>query len=194
MTAYIGTSKAVKDAYGNWTTGGGGSGSVTDIDVYQPEQWGAFRQLQSGQAYSDDIINRYLQSYVNPTYERAAIESIARARNAYGPSASNYFSAATLAAQNKAASEAAYQQGATQAQALLNWADLRNKMMAQMLEQRPVEKIYEPAASSYSGFGGSSSSKSNIVMPMPTDIFAEWDALRASNEAMRRREEEDMWR
>lgn len=181
-----------KDENGRWVMGpqsaGGGAGQERSVEVYQPNQWEPFRQLQSGAAYGDDVLQRYLTGYVDPTFDRMAIENIARARNSYGPSPSNYFSAATLNAQNKAGTDVAFQQGTTRANAALNWADTRNKMMAQMLDQRPIEKSFipEPARFDASQYGGGSSSygssytapRKEINLSPPIDRAAEERATR----------------
>lgn len=154
---------------GNWGSGFGSTTTTNNtanelksqkFDVYQPEQWEAWRKLQSGQAYSPQTLENYMTNYIDPTIQKTVNARVNQARNAYGPSASGYFSASTALAQQRAMQEGSEQATAARAQAALQWEQLRNEMMAKMLEQRPEETvIYRPGSSSIStgmsGLGGS---------------------------------------
>jgi hypothetical protein len=128
-------------------------GTITDVDVYQPEQWDAFRQFQSGAAYDSGVLNNYLSNYIDPTYQKIREDAVNKARNQYGATPSGYFSASTLGAQNKAMTETGIAQAQERAKAAISWDQAKKEAQMKMLEQRPIEKIYEPPAAEYNPYG-----------------------------------------
>jgi len=116
------------------------------VDVYQPEQWDAFRKFQTGEAYDPSILSRYFSEYVDPTYQKVIDARVNQARNTYGPSKSGYFSASTALAQQRAQNEVGTAQAAEKAKAALTWNEQMNQMRAAMLDKRPIEyMIYRPS-------------------------------------------------
>jgi hypothetical protein len=124
--------------------------SSQKFNVYQPEQWEAWRKLQSGQAYSPSTLENYMANYIDPTIQKTVDARTNQARNQYN-TPSGYFSASSALAQQRAMQEGSEQATATRAQAMTQWEQLRNEMMAKMLEQRPEETmVYRPGSSSIS--------------------------------------------
>jgi hypothetical protein len=132
------------------------------VNVYQPEQWEAFRKFQTGEAYDPSILSRYFSEYVDPTYQKIIDARVNQARNTYGPSKSGYFSASTALAQQRAQNEVGTAQAAEKAKAALTWNEQMNQMRAAMLDKRPIEymtyrpttSITTPSISMPSGGGG----------------------------------------
>lgn len=140
----------------SWGSGfGTGSGTANELtsqkfNVYQPEQWEAWRKLQSGEAYSPQTLENYMTNYIDPTIQKTVDARVNQARNQY-KTPSGYFSASNVLAQQRAMQEGSEQATAARAQATLQWEQLRNEMMAKMLEQRPEETvIYRPGSSNVS--------------------------------------------
>ena len=124
--------------------------SSQKFNVYQPEQWEAWRKLQSGQAYSPSTLENYMANYIDPTIQKTVDARTNQARNQYN-TPSGYFSASSALAQQRAMQEGSEQKTAARAQAMTQWEQLRNEMMAKMLEQRPEETmVYRPGSSSIS--------------------------------------------
>lgn len=143
-------------------SGSTGDGSATGtgnelvsqkFNVYQPEQWDAWRQLQTGAAYSPEVLNNYLSNYIDPAIQRAANARINQARNQYN-TPSGYFSASNALAQQRAMYDAGESMASQRAKASMDFLNSKNQMMAEMLNARPEEtKIYRPgsAATAMSG-------------------------------------------
>ncbi len=121
------------------TTGTGNELLTQAINVYKPEQWEAWRALQTGSAYDTSILNRYMSEYVDPTYQKMLDARVNQARNTYGPSKSGYFSASTALAQQRAQQEVGEAQAALKAEKALAWNTEKNQMRAAMLDKRPEE-------------------------------------------------------
>lgn len=154
------------------------------INVYQPEQWQAWRDLQTGAAYDTSILNRYFSDYVDPTYQNIIDARVNQAKNTYGPSKSGYFSASTALAQQRAQQDVGAEQAAAKAKAALAWNTEKNQMIASMLDKRPVEyQVYRPTTSvttpsismpsggGVSGIGSGSTSGSSSTSGQGTGYF-----------------------
>ena len=149
MAQAVGYTSSYGSGFGDTSTGS--DLKSQKFDVYQPEQWEAWRKLQSGQAYSPSTLENYMTNYIDPTIQKTVDARTNQARNQYGANKSGYFSASTALAQQRAMQEGSEQATAARAQAMTQWEQLRNEMMAKMLEQRPEETmVYRPGSSSIS--------------------------------------------
>jgi hypothetical protein len=159
------------------------SGTERSVDVYQPEQWDAFRQFQTGAAYDPSVLQRYLSDVIDPNYQRIIDTSVRQANNQYGATPSGYFSAATLQAKNQAQTEGEIAGASERAKAAIQWDQAKKEAQMRMLDQRPIEKSYipEPAKFNPSMYGGG---QTNTVIGNPGstpnyDMFGKGDLSKA---------------